>query len=159
VLTRRSCHVLALSAGLALIVRSAPGQPGETVTVRIRVDDSVRAGIPVFAQQNLRIQPDQSAEAKALAQRAPPERAIPIIFIIVGAMTIPVVLQMIRETLRQTYYGGVVIDMRSQPPSITSDLKIPGGMVFVIDPAGKTDRYTNDQLSPELLGVMLKAAK
>jgi hypothetical protein len=33
---------------------------------------------------------------------------------------------MIREALRQTYYGGGIIDMRAEPPSVTSDLKIKG---------------------------------
>jgi hypothetical protein len=121
------------------------------------VDESVRAVIPPIAQRNLTIERDQSEEAKELIRRAPPERAVPIIFIIAGAMAVPMVLQMIREALRQTYYGGVVIDMRSQPPSVTSDPKIPGNMVFVIEAGGKTTRYTSDQLSPELLGPLLKA--
>ncbi len=64
---------------------------------------------------------------------------------------------MIREALRQTYYGGVIIDMRAQPPSVMSDPKIPGNMVFVIDTSGNTTRYTTDQLSPELLESLLKA--
>jgi hypothetical protein len=75
---------------------------------------------------------------------------------IAGAMAVPMVLQMIREALRQTYYGGVMLDMRSRPPSVTSDPKIPGNMVFVIEADGKTTRYTSDQLSPELLGTLLK---
>ena len=95
--------------------------------------------------------------ARHFARRSPPERAVPIIFIIVGAMAVPVVLQMIREALRQTYYGGVMIDMRSQPPSVMSDPRIPGNMVFVIETDGKATRYTSDQLSPELLSTVLKA--
>jgi hypothetical protein len=35
--------------------------------------------------------------------------------------------------------------------------KIPGNMVFVIETDGKTTRYTSDQLSPELIGTLLKA--
>jgi hypothetical protein len=119
----------------------------------------VRAVIPPIIQRNLTIAPDQSEEAKDLARRVPPERAVPIIFIIAGAMALPVVLQMIREALRQTYYGGVMIDMRSQPPNVTSDPKIPGNMVFVVDTDGKTTRYTSDQLSPEVLGSLLLKAK
>jgi hypothetical protein len=128
-----------------------------SINVRIRVDESVRAAIPPLAQKNLTIEPDRSQEAKELALRSPPERAVPIIFIIVGALTVPMVLQMIREALRQSYYGGVIIDMRTEPPSVTSDPKIPGNMVFVIETGGKTTRYTSDQLSPELIGALLKA--
>jgi hypothetical protein len=133
-LTRRTLHIVMLSLGAAAFPRDVKGQQGDTA-----------------------IEPDQSEAAKELARRAPPERALPIIFIIVGAMAVPVVVQMIREALRQTYYGGVMLDMRSQPPSVTSDPKIPGNMVFVIETDGKTTRYTSDQLSPELLTPLLKA--
>ncbi len=155
-LTRRSFHLVLLLTGVAAFSRRVLGQQSDTVTVRIRVDDSVRSAIPMLAQRNLSIAPDHSEEAKELARRAPPERAVPIILIIAGAMAVPVVYQMVREALRQTYYGGVVVDVRTQPPSISSDPKIPGNMVFVIEPGGKTSRYTNDQLSPELLGMLLK---
>jgi hypothetical protein len=156
-LTRRTFHIAIVSFGSAALSQRASGQQGDTVTVRMRVDESVRAAIPPLAQKNLTIEPDPSQEARELALRSPPERAIPIIFIIAGAMAVPMVLQMIREALRQTYYGGVIIDMRTEPPSVASDPKIPGNMVFVIETGGKTNRYTSDQLSPELIGALLKA--
>jgi hypothetical protein len=84
---------------------------------------------------------------------------VPIIFIIAGAIAVPVVLQMIREALRQTYYGGVIIDMRAQPPSVMSDPQIPGNMVFVIGTDGKTTQYKSDELSPAMLGPLLLKAK
>jgi hypothetical protein len=156
-LTRRIFHIATVSFGAAALSQRAIGQQGETVTVRMRVDDSVRAAIPLLAQKTLIIEQDRSQEATDLALRSPPERAVPIIFIIVGALTLPMVLQMIREALRQTYYGGVIIDMRTEPPSVTSDPKIPGNMVFVIETGGKTTRYASDQVSPELIGSLLKA--
>jgi hypothetical protein len=156
-LTRRQFHTALLSVVPAAFARNASSQQIDAVAIRMRVDESVRAVIPPIAQRNLTIERDQSEEAKELTRRAPHERAVPIIFIIAGAMAVPTVLQMIREALRQTYYGGVVIDIRSQPPSVTSDPKIPGNMVFVIETGGKTTRYTSDQLSPELLGSLLKA--
>jgi hypothetical protein len=156
-LTRRTLHIVILSLGAGAFPRGASSQQGDTVTIRIRADESVRAVIPPIVQGNLKIEPDQSEEAKDLARRSPPERAIPIILMIVGAMAVPVVLQMIREALRQTYYGGVILDKRSQPPSVANDPKIPGNTVFVIETGGKTTRYTSDQLSPELLGSLLKA--
>ena len=78
-------------------------------------------------------------------------------FIVAGAISIPVVVQMMREALRQVYYGGVLVDTRTQPVSVKSDPSIPGNMVFVIDAEGKTTRYTSDQLSPELLLSVFKA--
>jgi hypothetical protein len=110
-----------LSLGAAAFPRGASGQQGDTVTVRIRADDSVRAGIPPIVQRNLTIESDQSEEAKELARRSPDTRAAPIILIIVGAIAVTELLQMIKELLRQIYYGGVVIDTRSQPPSVTND--------------------------------------
>jgi hypothetical protein len=156
-LTRRTFHIAIVSLGASALSQRASGQYGGTVTLRMRVDESVRAAIPPLAQKSLTIEPDRSQEAKELALRSPPERAIPIIFIIAGAMAVPMVLQMIREALRQTYYGGIIIDLRAQPPSVMNDPKIPGNMVFVIETGGKTTRYTSDQLSPELIGTLLKA--
>jgi hypothetical protein len=105
-LTRRAFHITIVSFGAAALSQRASGQQGDTVTVRMRVDESVRAAIPPLAQKNLTIEPDRSEEARELALRSPPERAIPIIFIIAGAMAVPMVLQMIREALRQTFTAG-----------------------------------------------------
>ena len=150
-LTRRTFHILMISLGAATFSGGARGQQGDTVTVRIRADETVQAVIPPIAQQNLTIEPDQSEEAKELVRRAPDTRGAPIILIIVGAIAVNELLQMIRELLRQVYYGGVVIDTRPQPPSVTSDPKIPANTVFVIGADGKTTRFTRDQFSLDVL--------
>jgi hypothetical protein len=155
-LTRRIFNVIMLSLGTGAFPRGARGQQDDTVTVRIRVDESVRAVIPPISQGNLTIERDQSEEAKELARRSPETRAVPIILIIVGTIAVTELLQMIKELLRQTYYGGVVIDTRSQPTSVTSDPKIPANMVFVIDVDGKTRRFTNDQFSLDILRLVMK---
>lgn len=156
-LTRRAFHIFALSLAAASVSLSATGQGTDTVAVRIRVDDSVRQSIPLIVQRDLTISQDQSEEAMELVRRSPPGRAVPIMFIVVGAMAVPVVLQMIREALRQVFYGGVLIDLRSQPPTVTSNLQIPANMVFVIDRDGKNTQFTSDQLSPAMLVQLLKA--
>jgi hypothetical protein len=120
----------------AVFLGSANAQQG-LVTVRIRADESARAIIPPLAQQNLRIERDLSQAAKDLVQRAPPGRATPIVFDIVGPVDLTTLFQMIRELLRQTYYGGVLIDTRSQPPSVTSDPKLPPNLISVIDDSGR----------------------
>jgi hypothetical protein len=131
-------------------------QRDDMVIVRIRADASVRAVISPIVQRNLTIEPDNSEEAKQLAQRSPPERALPVIFIIIGAIALTQLFQMINELLRQIYYGGVLIDTRSKPPSVTSDPKTPANMVFVIDADGKTSRFTNDKFSLDALNLALK---
>jgi hypothetical protein len=155
-LTRRSFHVAMISLGIATFPRGASTQQDQMVMVRIRADESARAVIPPIGQGDLTIEPDQSEAAKDLAQRSPPGRAVPIIFIIVGAIAVTELLQMIKELVRQVYYGGVVIDTRTQPPSVTSDPKIPANMIFVIDAAGNTDRFTNDQFSLDVLKLAFK---
>jgi hypothetical protein len=158
VLTRRLFHASILFiSGAAGTFERAYSQNDDKVTIRIRVDESVRQSIPPLVQRNLTIERDQSEEANELIRRSPPARAVPVIFIIVGAMAVPVVLQMVREALRQIYYGGVLIDMRTQPPTVTSDPRVPGNMIFLTDSAGKTSQFTSDQLNPALLAQLLKA--
>ena len=94
-------------------IGGACADTGDTVTVRIRADESVRAVIPPIAEGSLTIEPDQSPAATDLAQRVPPGRAVRIIFIIFGAIAVTELLQMIKELVRQVYYGGVVIDTRT----------------------------------------------
>ena len=55
-LTRRTFYIAVLSLGAAAFPKGARGQLGDTVTVRIRADDSVRAGIPPIVQRNLTIE-------------------------------------------------------------------------------------------------------
>jgi len=150
VTVKRRTFVISGLFGAFCSVR-ADVQGDDEVVVRFRADDSVQDTIPTILQQQLSITPNTSGEAKELASRVPPSRAIPVFVVIVGALTIPVILQMIKELLRQTYYGGVIVDTRSQPPSITSDPKIPGNLVTVIGSDGKVTQLTNDQLSPNIL--------
>ena len=155
-LTRRQFHVFSIGLGATSFALGARGQTDEMVNVRIRVDDAARAVLRPIEQKKLTIDPDNSQEAKELAKRVPPGRALPIMVIIAGAIAVTELLKMILELYRQTYYGGVVIDTRQQPPMITSDPKIPGDMVFVIAADGRTTQYTGDQFSIDALKMALK---
>jgi hypothetical protein len=112
-LTRRTFYTLIL---LAPLPKRAACQIDSALDVRIRADETMRAAIPPIVQSSLKVEPDNSPAAKALARRVPKGRALPIIVLITGAIAIPIIIQMIREALRQVYYGGVLIDMRTQPP-------------------------------------------
>jgi hypothetical protein len=155
-LTRRTFSIVALSLSAPAFLLDAFGQEGDTVAIRIRVDDSVEGSIPPILQSTLTITRDESSEADDLIRRVPPSRAVPVIFIIVGVIAVPVVLQMIKELLRQNYYGGVIIDTRPQTINVTSDPKIPANMVFVIASDGRTTQDTSNQVSLEVLGRLLK---
>jgi hypothetical protein len=152
---RLSLYMTMLFLSAATFPQFAGAQGGGSVAVQIRVDDSVRGLVPPVLLNTVRIEPDSSAFAGDLVRRSPPARAVPVIFIIVGTLTVPIVLQMIQELLREAYYGGVVIDARSTPPNITSDPRIPANMVFVTNADGKTNQYTSNQLSTDLLRKIL----
>jgi hypothetical protein len=153
-LTRR--HLVVLLLGSLAVTRSVRSQQDNRVTVRIRADQTAVQALPPIERKNLHIEPDTSDEGKKLAAQVPPGRALPILVIIAGAIAVTELLQMIKELYRQTYYGGVLIDTCSQPPNITSDLRIPASMVFVTDCDGKTTQYTSDQFSLDALKVALK---
>jgi hypothetical protein len=103
------------------------------------------------------IAPDNSASAKALRSRAPPDRAVPLILVIVGAVALIDILQMIKELARQSYYGGVIIDCTKSPPEISSDLKVPANIIIVLQRDGNVRKFTNGDVPSELLASVLKA--
>jgi hypothetical protein len=127
--------------------------------VRIRVDEAVRGVLPPISMQGLVITPDQSATARELAQRAPPERAAPVILIIVGAIAVVQLAQMINEMVREVWYGGVIIDGRKTPPEITNDPRIPPNKVFVYQGDGTVKQFNRGELPPEVLEAVLKGKK
>ena len=145
-LTRRRFHKVGLVLTALFICGRSRAQLQDTVTVRVRADETVRGVLQPIEASNLTIDnPTIPKRRKNLPRESPPGRAAPIILIIVGAIAVTELLKMIRELYRQTYYGGVLIDNRTQPPTITSDPAIPASMVFVIDHDGKTSEFTSDQ--------------
>ncbi len=121
----------------------------------MRADASVRGVLAPIELATLTIEPDRSETAKELARRAPPGRAAPVILIIVGAIAVTELYKMVVELYRQTYYGGLLIDNRTKPPTVTNDVKIPASMVFVIDGDGKTSEYASDDFTLDTLKAVL----
>jgi hypothetical protein len=93
---------------------------GEGAPVRIRLDDSAIKIIPFGIREQLSVSEDKSPEAQELIASAPPQKAVPIILIAVGVLAIPIIWEAILEMIRQTEYGGVIIDVGKQPPEITN---------------------------------------
>jgi len=129
---------------------------GNTYQVRIRADDVVKGSMPPIALEDLHIEQDRSTEAQVLAQRAPVGRAAPLFVWIIGAMGATLVLQFVREQARQYWYGGVLIDARTTPVTITNDLRIPGDMVLVIEASGRSMRYRSNDLPAEIIENVLR---
>jgi hypothetical protein len=154
--TRRTLQFGCLTAILTSFAEACYAQSQDLFSVRIRGDESVRSLLPPIAQQNLSITPDQSAAAREMATRAPPERAAPIILIIVGAIALVKIVEMIHELGREFYYGGVIIDARKSPPEISNDVKIPPGMVFVFEGDGSVKQFRSDDVPAELVAAVLR---
>jgi hypothetical protein len=160
VFTRRDVGLVA--ALLMPVYLSKPSRAAEInrlYTVRIRADETVRGVLPPIALRNLTMELDQSVLAREMAARAPPERAVPVILIIIGALALTQIVQLIHELVRQYYYGGVVVDGRKSPPEISNDPKIPANMVIVFSSDGTVKQFSSGNLPLNLLESVMKAGK
>ena len=139
------------------VIGTAAVPPGlEGREVRIQLDDQALQQIPGDERADLTVTQNSSPTAQALIQATPPGRAIPIIYVIVGILSIPVIWDTIREMLRRDRYGGVLIDARQAPALISHDRVLPADTVLFISPDGHPERYTSRNVPEELL---LKIAK
>ena len=155
--TRRSFLCLAAAGSLGCCFSSRAQTNGASIDVQIRADESAKSTIftPVSLQR-LNVTVDSSSDAKVLQQATPKSRAVPLFYLIAGAIAVIVILEMIQELLRRTEYGGVIIDLRKVPPLVSNDLKVPAGFVFVVTPSGAVTKYTSDELSLSALQTVLK---
>jgi hypothetical protein len=95
----------------------------------------------ITLRAGLAIHDDNSPEAERLKSQVPSGKAIPVVLIIIGILSIPVLWNSIQEMLRERYWGGVLIDSRSTPPTIVNSDKVPAKFVFIIDANGKITKY------------------
>jgi hypothetical protein len=138
------------------IGKAAVPQGVEARRVRIQLDDGALKQIPGDERTDLQVKQDASPAAQALIQATPSGRAIPIIFVVVGILSIPVIWDTIREMLRRDYYGGVLIDARQMPALIVSQKSLPANTILFIGPDGHSTRYEATDVPEDIL---LKIAK
>ncbi len=134
----------------------APPPGVESRSVRIQLDEGALQTIPGDERADVVVEEDKSAVAEALIKDTPPGRAVPIIYIVVGVLSIPVIWETVREMLRREYYGGVVIDARQTPALITHDKILPADTVLFIGPDGKSQRYEARNISEDLLTKLIR---
>jgi hypothetical protein len=134
----------------------APPPGVESRAVRIQLDEGALQTIPGDERADVIVEEDKSAAAEALIKETPPGRAVPIIFIVVGILSIPVIWDSVREMLRREEYGGVVIDARQTPALITHDKALPAAIVLFISSDGKSQRYEARNVSEDLLTKLVK---
>jgi hypothetical protein len=139
-------------------IRSSNSQQSDNFFVQMRLEDSSLQQIPPSLRQSVAITRDVSAEAHRLKQESPPERGVPVFFILLGALSVPVVWQSMMEMIRQYYYGGVIIDAREKPPLISNSHSVPANMVFFIDANGKARQFRSQDFSEAVLKGLLKGS-
>lgn len=145
--------ILAIGTAATALAQS----PRDRRSVRIQLESTALLAIPGDERSGLSVTQDNSPGAQALIKATPPERAIPVIFIVVGLLSIPVIWDTIREMLRRDEYGGVLIDARQSPPSVMHDRSIPADIVLFIDAQGHSTKVESRNVSEDLLAKMIKS--
>ena len=146
-------RTLALVAAILAWAPHAFSEPADTAAVRLRVEQQALLRIPLRTRQTLSVAEDNSADAKTLVAGAPPTHAVPVFFVVAGVLAAPILYDAVLEMIRETVYGGVIMDLRDKPPTITNSRAIPAGVVEVI----KTDGSTETRQSQSFLLETLKA--
>jgi hypothetical protein len=143
-----------ISGAAALLCRSASAE-NSGVIANLEVDAGTLGSIPGDERAGLDVQRDNSALAHDLSARIPPGKAIPIIYIVIGILSIPTLWSTVREMLRRDYFGGVLIDLRGTQISIVSDPKVPANMVFVVQGDGSVKQFLSEDFSERTLSALI----
>lgn len=141
----------ALVAGLGL----QPASAQEGVQVRIQLDQQALNTVPGDERADLEVTEDTSPAAEALRKRSPPGKAIPIIYLVVGVLSIPSIWSAVQEMLRRHEYGGVVIDTRTTPANIRHDQSLQADLVMVIRADGTMETIRSTLATEDYLKRIL----
>jgi hypothetical protein len=106
--------------------------------VRIQLDQQALNAIPGDERVGLDVREDTSLAAQALKAHSPPGKALPIIYLIAGNLSLPSIRGAVQEMLRRREYGGVVIDTRASPADIRNDPAAQADTLLVIRADGST---------------------
>jgi hypothetical protein len=155
--TLRSAVTLLLAAFLCL-QSAAISRAAETVEVKLRLEQSALLSIPRPARERLEVKRDESPEAQVMIAAAPQQKAVPIFFIALGVAAIPVIYEAILEMRREMEYGGVIIDCRDKPCTITNSPKLPADFVQTVRPDGTTEKYEPQSFTRDVLRMILGEA-
>jgi hypothetical protein len=134
-------------------MRSALAQ--EARQIRIQLDQQALNTLPGDERAGLAVTEDISPEAQALKARSPPGKAIPIIYLIVGLLSLPSIWAAIQEMLRRSEYGGVIIDTRTTPANIHHDPSVQADLVLVIRANGSAETVRSTLATEDFLRSIL----
>lgn len=111
--------------------------------------------LPGRERAGLEVAVDTSPGAEYLKKKSLPGKAVPIIYVISGILSIPSIWSAVQEMLRRLEYGGVVIDTRTTPVNIQHDLSLEGDLVMVIRADGSTETIHSTFATVEFLQKIL----
>jgi hypothetical protein len=134
-------------------LRSAMAQ--ETAQIRIQLDQQALNTVPGYERAGLEVTEDTSPAAESLKAKSPPGKALPIIFLIAGVLSIPSIWAAVQEMLRRHEYGGVVIDTRTSPANIRHDQAVQADLVLVIKADGSTESVRSTLATEDFLKGVL----
>ncbi len=140
----------------ALGPRSVMAQ--EATQIRIQLDQQALNTVPGRERAGLEVAEDTSPAAEAMKARSPPGKAVPIIFLIEGILSLPSIWAAVQEMLRGHEYGGVIIDTRTTPANIHHDQSLKADLVLVIRADGSTETKPSTLATEDFLKTVLSHA-
>jgi hypothetical protein len=127
----------------------------EATQIRMQLDQQALNTVPGDERAGLEVTEDTSPEAQALKARSPPGKAIPIIYMIAGLLSLPSIWAAVQEMLRRSEYGGVVIDTRTTPANIHHDPSLQADLVLVIRADGSAETVRSTLATEDFLKSVL----
>ena len=153
-ITRRG--VLSAAWGICIAasgLRSVMAQ--EAAEVRMQLDQQALNAVPGDERVGLEVTEDKSPAAQDLRAHSSPGKALPIIYLIAGVLSLPSIRGAVQEMLRRHEYGGVVIDTRTSPANIRNDLTAQADSVLVIRADGSTESIRSTLVTEDFLKHVL----
>ena len=157
-ISRRS----AVSAILGVCIAAGGPRSGmaqEAAQVRIQLDQQALNTVPGYERAGLEVTEDTSPAAQGLKAKSPPGKALPIIFLIAGVLSISSIWAAVQEMLRRHEYGGVVIDTRTSPANIRHDQAVQADLVLVIKADGSTESVRSTLATEDFLKGVLSSLR
>jgi len=127
----------------------------EAAAVRMQLDQQALNAVPGDERVGLEVTEDTSPAAQDLKARSLPGKALPIIYLIAGVLSLPSIRGAVQEMLRRHEYGGVVIDARTRPANIRNELNAQADSVVVIRADGSTESVRSTLVTEDFLRRVL----
>jgi hypothetical protein len=127
----------------------------EATQIRIQLDQQALNEVPGRERAGLEVTEDTSPAAEDLKARSLPGKAVPIIYLIAGLLSLPSIWAAVQEMLRRREYGGVIIDTRTTPANIHHDQSVQADLLLVIKPDGSTETVRSTLATEDFLKGVL----